>query len=99
MRQLKVEILRISFVLMDFFYRRSQDSTYTRTPHALRNNASRLNLTIPKRGCLEIAFETASFSFSRLKNNLNLPYTKFRYLLKKRRACGIMYRKREARGD
>ena len=61
MRQLKVEILRISSVLMDFFYRRSQDSTYTRTPHALRNNASRLNLTIPKRGCLKIAFETASF--------------------------------------
>ena len=48
MRQLKVEILRISSVLMDFFYRRSQDSTYTRTPHALRNNDSRLNLTIPQ---------------------------------------------------
>ena len=63
MRQLKVEILRISSVLMDFFYRRSQDSTYTRTPHALRNNDSRLNLTIPKRGCLKIAFETASFIF------------------------------------
>ena len=62
MRQLKVEILRISSVLMDFFYRRSQDSTYTRTPHALRNDDSRLNLTIPKRGCLKIAFETASFT-------------------------------------
>ena len=54
---------------MDFFYRRSQDSTYirtyTRTPHALRNNDSRLNLTISKRGYLKIAFETASLNIER----------------------------------
>ena len=63
---IKVEILRISSVLMDFFYRCSQDSTYNRTPHALRSNDSRLNLTIPKKAGLE---NKPAFKYAYIVNN------------------------------
>ena len=47
MRQWNDEILRISSILMDFFYRRFRGSTYFCTPHATKSDAFSSNLTIP----------------------------------------------------
>ena len=64
MMKYKVEILRISPNIMDFFYRRFRHSTYIYTFIVSKNGDSPSNLPIPyKRGCLKcrFAFETASF--------------------------------------
>ena len=47
MRQYNDEILRISSILIDFFYRRFRGSTYTRTPHAPKSDVFSSNLPIP----------------------------------------------------